>query len=103
MTKYKIKRHEEIRPVLEKIKQTIQAKAVRLRRYQKWSCFYKDTNLFKNNPKQLYRNNGKSQIKVNKAPSEEETRSFWEKYGLRAKLKTPKLRRLKNLVRNMKP
>ena len=103
MTKYKIKRHEEIQTVLEKIKQTIQAKAARLRRYQKRSRFYKDTNLFKNNPKKLYRNNGKSQIKVNKAPAEEEIRFFWEKYGLRAKLKTPKLRRLKNSVRNMKP
>ena len=29
-----------------------------------------DSNLFKNNPKQLYRNYGKSQIKINKAPSE---------------------------------
>ena len=65
--KYKINRPEEIQNVLEKIKQTIQAKAARLRRYQKRS------------PKQFYRNNGKSKIKINKAPSEEEIRSFWEK------------------------
>ena len=31
------------------------------------------------NPKKFYRNNGKSKIKINKAPSEEEIRSFWEK------------------------
>ena len=73
-TKYKIKRSEEIQTVLEKIKQTIQPKAARLRRYQKRSRF-----LFKNNPKQFYRNIGKSQIKINKAASEEEIRSFWEK------------------------
>ena len=77
--KYKTKHPEEIQNVLEKIKQTIQAKAARLRRYQKRSRFYKDNNLFKNNPKQFYRNNGKSKIKINKAPSEEEIRSFWEK------------------------
>ena len=38
--KYKIKRPEEIQNVLEKIKQTIQAKAARLRRYQKRSRFW---------------------------------------------------------------
>ena len=78
-TKYKIKRPEEIQTVLEKIKQAIQAKAARLKRYQKRSRFYKDNNLFKNNPKQFYRNIGKSQIRINKAPSEEQIRSFWEK------------------------
>ena len=84
-------RPEEIQNVLEKIKQTIQAKAARLRRYQKRS------------PKQFYRNNGKSKIKINKAPSEEEIRSFWEKYGLIAIHITLKLCGLKNLVRNMRP
>ena len=38
-TKYKIKRSEEIQTVLEKIKQTIQANAARLRRHQKRSRF----------------------------------------------------------------
>ena len=66
--KYKIKRPEEIQNVLEKIKQTIQGKAARLRRYQKRSRFYKDNNLFKNNPKQFCRNNGKSQIKISQTP-----------------------------------
>ena len=61
-TKYEIKRPEEIQTVLEKIKQTFREKAARLRRYQKRFRFYKDNNLFKNNPKQFYRNNGKSQI-----------------------------------------
>ena len=61
-TKYEIKRPEEIQTVFEKIKQTFQEKAARLRRYQKRSRFYKDNNLFKNTPKQFYRNNGKSQI-----------------------------------------
>ena len=61
------------------MKQTIQAKVARLRRYQKQSPFYKDNNLFKNNPNQFHRNIGKSQIKINKAPTEEEIRCFWEK------------------------
>ena len=78
-TKYEIKRPEEISTVFEKIKQTIQAKAVSLRRYQKRSRFCKDKNLFKNNPNQFHRNLGTSQIKINKAPAEEEVRSFWEK------------------------
>ena len=73
------KRPEEIQNVLEKIKQTIQAKAARLRRYRKRSRFYKDNNLFKTNPKHFYRNNGESKIKINKAPSEKEMRSFREK------------------------
>ena len=78
--KYKIKLPEEIQKVFEKIKQTIQAKAARLRRYQKRSDFYGDNNLFKNNPKQFYRNNGKSKIKIDKALSEQEIRSFGKKY-----------------------
>ena len=77
--KYKTKRPEEIQTVLEKIKQTIQAKAGRLRQYQKWARFYKDNNLFKINAKHIYSNIGKSQIKLNKAPSEVEIRYFWEK------------------------
>ena len=64
---------------MEKIKQTIQAKAARLRRYQKRSFFCKDNNLFKNNSKKFYRNIGKSQIKKNNAFSEEEIRYFWGK------------------------
>ena len=55
--------------ILEKIKQIIQGKAARLRRYQKRSRFYKDNNLFKNNSKQFYRYIGKSQIEISKAPS----------------------------------
>ena len=77
--KYKIKRPEEIQTVLEKIKQKIQANVARLTRYQKLSHFYKDKILFKDSPKQLYRNISKSQIKANKAASKEEIRSFWEK------------------------
>ena len=77
--KYKIKRPEEIQTVLEKIKQKIQANVARLTRYQKLSHFYKDKILFKDNPKQLYRNISKSQVKANKAASKEEIRSFWEK------------------------
>ena len=38
-TKYKTKRLEKIRTVLEKIKQTIQAKAAKLRQYQKMISF----------------------------------------------------------------
>ena len=77
-TKYKIRRPEEIQSVYKKLK-TIQAKAARLKWYQKRSRFYKDNNIFKNNSRQFYRSIGKSQIKINKAPSEEEIRSFWEK------------------------
>ena len=103
-TKYKIKSTEKIQTVLEKIKQTIPAKAARLRRNQKRFRFYKDNSLFKNNPKQFYRNIDKSPIKINKAPPEKKIRSFWEKIDLIAtKLVTLKLRGLKNLVRNMRP
>ena len=43
-TKYRIKHPEEMQTVLEKIKRAIQAKAARLRRCQKQSRFYKDSN-----------------------------------------------------------
>ena len=47
-TKYKIRCPEEIQSVYKKLK-TIQAKAARLKWYQKRSRFYKDNNIFKNN------------------------------------------------------
>ena len=41
--------------------------------------FYEDNKLFKNNPNQFYGNIRKSQIKINKAPSEEEIQSLCQK------------------------
>ena len=77
-SKYEFKCPEEIQTVLEKIKHNL-SKSCKIKTYEKRSCFYKGNNLIKNNPKQFYRNIGKSQIKINKAPSEEEIRSFFEK------------------------
>ena len=77
--KYETKPSEEVQIFLDKIKQTIERKDARLRRYPKRSHFYKDFNLFKNNMKQFYRTIGESQIKINKAPPEEETHSSWQK------------------------
>ena len=39
--------------------------------------------------KKFYRNSGKSQIKINKAPSEEEKRSFWKKIWSDSKTHNP--------------
>ena len=44
-----------------------------------------------------------TQIKINKAPSEEEIRFFGKKYGPVAKLVTLMLRELKNLLSNIGP
>ena len=65
-TKYEIKRLDEIQT------QTIQTQTIQIKvAYRKRSRFYKYNILFNSNPKQFYRNISKSQIKINKAPSEE--------------------------------
>ena len=77
--KYNIKGESDIAGVIETLKQTIQAKTARIRRFEKRSRFYKDNNMFKNNPKNFYRSIGKTQINVNTPPSQNEIQTFWTK------------------------
>lgn len=53
--KYKIRNENEVLSAKEKIKQTIQLKAQRIRRYEKRSGFYRLNKIFQSDAKKFYR------------------------------------------------
>ena len=58
--KYKMKNFEHLAPLKETLKQKIQLKAQRMRRYDKRSKFYRQNNTFKMDKKKFYRELGKT-------------------------------------------
>ena len=57
-----MKNFEDLAPLKETLKQKIQLKAQRMRRYDKRSKFYQQNNTFKMNKKKFYRELGKTQV-----------------------------------------
>ena len=76
--KHKIKRIEDIPGIKEELKQKMQAKAQRLRRFEKRSKFYRQNKIFENDAKKFYRELGKSQIEVKEIPTKENVENFWK-------------------------
>ena len=62
--------------IKETLKQKIQFKVQRIRRYEKRTKLFRQ-NIFLDDPKRLYREIGKETIKVKDIPSEHEIRNFW--------------------------
>ena len=77
--KHKIRDPADIPPVTEILKQKVQAKAQRIRRYEKRSKFFRHNKLFKTDTKKFYRQLGKEQKKVDKVPPANEIEDFWKK------------------------
>ena len=77
--KYNIKQKEDMKTAKETLKQQIQAKAQRIRRFEKRSRFFRQNKIFKEDAKKLYREMGKKQLHVNKPPAIEEVENFWSK------------------------
>ena len=77
--KYDIKIQHDITNAMEKIKQEIQAKAQRVRRYEKRSKQYHQNKGFVEDGKKFYRELGKNQIKVEEPPQMEQVEQFWQK------------------------
>ena len=75
----KIRDPADIPPVTEILKQKVQAKAQRIRRYEKRGKFFRQNKLFKTDTKIFYRQLGKEQKKVDKVPSANEIEDFWKK------------------------
>ena len=57
----------------------MQAKAQRIRRFDKRCKFYKQNKTFKDNTKRFYRELGKKSIEVNETPEMQEVEDFWNK------------------------
>ena len=77
--RYNIKKMEDIPEVKEKLKQQIQAKAQRIRRYEKRGKQLRQTTIFKENTKKFYRDLGKKQIDIDEPPTLKEIEDFWSK------------------------
>ena len=74
-----MKKTEGLPPLKETIKQKIQLKAQRIRRYEKRTKFYRRNNTFKSDKKKFYRELGSKQINVEKPPTRDEIELFWKK------------------------
>ena len=72
-----IQKDSDIPTATERLKQCIQAKAQRLRRYTKRSNLYWQNKLFKENTKKLYRELNSEAIEVHHPPNIEEVETFW--------------------------
>lgn len=75
--KHAIKNDEELRFIIQNNKLQIQADAKKLRDLQKKDKRKKQNKLFRENPKQLYRELSQSDIKVERTPDPVEVMAFW--------------------------
>ena len=75
--KFNLKNHAEIPVLKEELKQKMQAKAQRLRRFEKRSKFYRQNKTFESDAKKFYREIGNKQINVDKVPDKEDIENFW--------------------------
>ena len=75
--KYKILSKEQIPTIKEELKQKLQVRAQRLRRFDKCQKFFRQNKIFETDAKKFYREIGKETISVEAVPSEEQIREFW--------------------------
>ena len=75
--KYSIKNEDDINIEKGKVRQLIQAKSQRVRRFEKRGKQFRQNITFATDTKRFYRELGKKQIEVNRPPTAEETEQFW--------------------------
>ena len=78
LRRYAIKDEVDIDVEKKKLKQKIQAKAQRIRRFEKRGKQFRQNRLFKSKPKVFYRELGKHQIVINDTPSTNSVEAFWK-------------------------
>ena len=76
--KYQIHSLESIPEVKETLKQKLLLKSQGIRRFTKRSKFYRQNKIFVTDAKRFYREIGKKEIVIERAPSMEEVQKFWE-------------------------
>ena len=69
---------ENITSVKETIKQKMQLKAQRIRRYERRSKFYRQNMIFKTDARKFYREVGKEKVAVKDIPPIEKVEEFWK-------------------------
>lgn len=75
--KYHIENKEQIPAIKEELKQKLQVKAQRLRRFTKRNDFYRQNKIFETDAKKFYREIGKTNIEVKDIPTEDQVKDFW--------------------------
>ena len=78
LKKQKVTADEQLMACKEDLKQALQAKAQRLRRYTKRSEQYKQNKMFREDSKRFYRELGKKTIQIEKPPDIGEVKKFWQ-------------------------
>ena len=76
-SKHKIVDKASLDSAKEKVKQVMQLKAQRLRRFDKRSKFYRQNKVFQMDAKKFYREIGKGSISVDNPPDVNEMQGFW--------------------------
>ena len=76
--KFKLKDKGCISEAKEILKQKIQVKAQRVRRFEKRTKFYRQNKIFQTDAKRFYREIGKKQIEIKEVPTMQEVEKFWE-------------------------
>ena len=75
--KYKISEKNELISTKESLKQIMQVKAQRLRRFDKRDQFYRQNGIFQTAARKFYRQIGKGKIDVKEHPEIKEIEKFW--------------------------
>ena len=73
-----MKKIDALPPLKKTLKQKIEIKAQRIRKYKKQTKFYVQNNIFTIDKSKYYRILRKSQVNVEKPPTKNETRNVWE-------------------------
>ena len=76
--KYSIRNDDNIITAKEEVRQLINAKAQRIRRFEKRVKQFRQNRTFATDTKRFYRELGKKKIGVNKPPTAEVTEQFWK-------------------------
>ena len=76
--KYKITNVIDIPSIKEELKQKIQVKAQRERRFDKRNKFYRQNKIFQADAKKFYREIGKNQVMVKETPYKDSIENFWK-------------------------
>ena len=76
--KYRVTNAREFAQLTETLKQKVQAKAQRIRRYEKRETQYSQNKMFKEDTKKFYRNLGMKIREARKPPSMTETETYWK-------------------------
>ena len=77
LKRYNIKNPADLATAKEVLKQQIQAKAQRIRRFEKRAKFFRQNKIFKQDAKKFYRELGKKRIDVTEPPTLYEVEEFW--------------------------